>query len=186
MKQNPLFSSDARHLWILVALIVAGGAGFLFMRNQLIPKSFGQRSAYRADALQEIAAKPSVLHADSDCLKCHTDVRQERAESLHKAVHCMHCHGIGRKHVAQALKAADAPDSPVEPAATWDGNFFTNVDLYITKDRATCLVCHEAKVGVPEEFKKINVAQHLEEQGAEAPASRETCFECHGAHDTAP
>lgn len=169
-----------------LVLIVAGGASFLLLRSQLIPKSFGERSAYRVDALDEIAARPSVLHAQSDCLKCHVNVEQERAESLHKVVHCMHCHGLGRNHVAQALKAADSPGSQVDPAGKWDGNFLTHMDLYITKDRATCLVCHEAKVGVPETFKTINVAEHLEEMGAQAPESREACFECHGHHDTAP
>jgi hypothetical protein len=38
---------------------------------------------------------------------------------------------------------------------------------------------------MPEDFMKINVAEHLEEMGAEEPESRETCFECHGNHDTA-
>jgi hypothetical protein len=171
---------------MLSVLIFVGCASFLFVRSQLIPKSFGQHSAYRVDALDEIAARPSVLFADTACLKCHVNVEQERAESLHKVVHCMHCHGLGRNHVAQALKAVDLPDSRVDPAEKWDGNFLTGIDLYVTKDRATCLVCHEAKVGMPEKFKKINVAEHLEEMGAEAPGSREACFECHGHHDTAP
>jgi hypothetical protein len=39
---------------------------------------------------------------------------------------------------------------------------------------------------MPADFKKIDVAVHLEEQGASEPLSRETCFECHGGHDTAP
>jgi Cytochrome c554 and c-prime len=170
----------------LLALIVVGCAGFQFMRSHLVPKSFGQHSAYRADALDEIAAKPSVLYADTECFKCHVDVEQERAESLHKAVRCTHCHGLARDHVAQARKVADQPGSQVAPAEKWDGNFLTDIDLYITKDRAICLSCHEAKIGMPETFKKINVAEHLEEMGAEAPDSREACFECHGPHDTAP
>ena len=185
VKRIGVFLRDTRHLWTLLVLIVVGCAGFLFARSRLIPESFGQRSPYRADALEEIAAQPSVLYADSVCLKCHVDVEQERAESLHKAVRCMHCHGLGRNHVAQARKAAESSDSQIDPAEKWDGDFLTQLDLYITQDRATCLVCHEAKVGLPEEFKKINVAEHLEEMGAEAPHSRETCFECHGGHDTA-
>jgi hypothetical protein len=39
---------------------------------------------------------------------------------------------------------------------------------------------------MPEDFKKTNVAEHLEEMEADEPTSRETCFECHGGHDTAP
>ena len=65
-------------------------------------------------------------------------------------------------------------------------NFQTDVDLYITKDRATCLACHQAVVGMPKDFKKINLAQHLEDEGAEEPNSPETCFECHEGHNTEP
>jgi hypothetical protein len=51
------------------------------------------------------------------------------------------------------IKAVDSPESPVDPAEKWDGNFLT-IDLYVTRS-TTCLVCHEAKVGMPEKFKKI-------------------------------
>ena len=86
--------------------------------------------------------------------------------------------GVGR--------AAHDPAVRIEPAAKWDGDFLTSIDLYITRDKRTCLVCHEAAVGMPKDFKKINPAEHLEEQGASEPASQETCFECHGGHNTAP
>ncbi|MFQ5730530.1 MAG: hypothetical protein ACE5KM_01115 [Planctomycetaceae bacterium] len=186
MNWKLIVSRDARHLWIMLFLVAGGGAGFLWIRGQMVPETFGQQGPYRAAALDEIAAKPSVLPADAVCLKCHADVGKERAEALHKAVRCFHCHGLGRDHVAQARKAAKSPDIAVAPAGKWDGNFLTPIDLYITKDKATCLVCHEARVGMPEKFKKIDVAAHLKEQEAEEPKSRETCFECHGGHDTAP
>ena len=174
------FLRDTGHLWILLFLIFAGGAGFLWARTKMIPESFGERGPYRADALDELADRPMVLQADRVCLECHAEVGEERAESLHKVVRCFHCHGVGREHVSSAHEGAESA------ADEWDGDFQTKIDLYITKDRATCLVCHEVHVGMPEGFKKINVAEHLGEMGAEEPASRETCFECHGPHDTAP
>ncbi len=169
-----------------MVLIAIGGTAFLIARGRMIPESFGQLGPYRADALEKIASTPSVLQNDATCLKCHVDVATERADSLHNAVACASCHGTGRDHVAQALKAADSPDLTIARAEKWDGDFLTHIDLYVTKDRAVCLVCHEDKVGMPEGFKKINAAKHLEEMGAEAPTSRETCFECHGGHNTAP
>ena len=186
MNWKLIFSRDALHLWIVFFLIVAGGSVFLWAQSRLVPETFGQQGPYRAAALDEIAAKPSVFLADAVCLKCHAEVGEERAESLHKAVSCFHCHGLGREHVAQARKSAKSPGLSVAPAKKWDGNFMTHIDLYITKDKATCLVCHEDTVGMPKDFKKINVAKHLEEQEAEKPNSRESCFECHGGHDTAP
>lgn len=177
---------DTRHLGILILLIGAAGAAFWKIRDRMIPESFGQQGPYRAEALNEIAARPSVLQGDTACLKCHAEVGKERAKALHKAVRCVHCHGLGREHVVQALKAANTPGTVIDPAGPWDGDFLTHADLFITKDRATCLACHEATVGMPDKFRKIKVAEHLEEMGAAEPENRETCFECHGGHDTAP
>jgi len=176
---------DTRHLLILMVLIVAGGAAFIWLRGEMVPSSYGQRGPYRGAALEEIAAKKSVLQADSVCLKCHAGVGEERAESLHKEVSCFHCHGLGRDHVAQARKAAESESVSIPPAQKWDGDFLTRIDLYITKDRASCLACHESVVGMPEDFKKINVAEHLEDMGAEQPEKKEACFDCHQGHDTA-
>jgi hypothetical protein len=186
MKRILTFFRDTGHLWILLILLVAGGGGFLWARAQMIPESYGERGPYRGDALHEVAAKPMVLQADKVCLECHTDVGEERAGTLHEAVRCIHCHGLANDHVAVARKAADGAELSVPAAAEWDGDFMTHIDLYITQDRATCVVCHESRVGMPEDFKKIIVAEHLEEMGAEEPASRQVCFECHGGHDTAP
>lgn len=177
---------DTGHLWFLVLLIAVVGAGFVALRGWMIPPSFGERGPYRAAALQEIAAHPSVVPADSECLACHVKVGEERASSLHQAVRCWHCHGLGGEHMKQARLAAQTEGAKPPPALPWDGDFRTTLDLFVTKDRATCLVCHESTVGMPEKFKKIVVAQHLEEMGAENPASRDVCFECHGGHDTAP
>lgn len=186
MQRILTFVRDTGHLWILLLLIVIGGAGFLWARTQMIPESFGERGPYRGDALDEIAAMPMVLPPDHVCLECHTDVGDERAESLHEAVRCFHCHGTGQEHIAMARKAAESDNVSIPAAREWDGDFLTKIDLFVTQDRKTCLVCHETQIGMPEDFKKINVAEHLEDMGADDPTSRDTCFECHGGHDTAP
>lgn len=186
MKGLVEFFRNTRHLWILLCLLTAGGTGIYFARERMIPETYGDIGSYRAAALDELASRPSVLQADSTCLKCHTNVGEERAETLHKAVRCTHCHGLGREHVAEATKAAQSPGTSIPPAKAWDGDFRTSIDLYVTKDKAICLSCHEAVVGMPKAFHKINSKAHLEEMGAKDPASRETCFECHGPHNTAP
>ncbi|MCP4169185.1 MAG: hypothetical protein GY758_00250, partial [Fuerstiella sp.] len=95
MNWRLIFSRDTRHLRIVVFLIVAGGAGALYVRSQVMPTDFGKRGPYRAAALTEEAAHPSVLQSDANCLKCHADVEEERAESPHKTVGCVHWHGNG-------------------------------------------------------------------------------------------
>ena len=180
------FFRDTGHLWILLILIVAGGAGFVFVRGQMIPEDFGEHGPFRTAAMAELAARPSQLQEDTTCLECHEDVGEERAEAVHITVRCAHCHGLGVKHIEQARLALESDEITVDPAEEWDGDFLTKVDLYITYNRATCLACHEEVVGMPEDFQKINVAEHLEEMEASEPESPEVCFECHGGHDTAP
>jgi len=180
------FLSDTLHLWILLFLLVSGGGVLLAARNRLIPATYGDKGPYRAAALTELAAKPSVFQADHVCHQCHQEVHDERADTKHQAVRCVHCHGLGVEHIAQARQAKDNPGFKITPASKWDGNFLTKIDLFITKDKKTCLVCHEDVVGMPKSFRKINAAGHLKEMGASEPTSRETCFECHAGHNTAP
>ena len=182
------FIWETKHLWILLSLIALGGYASWAIRNQFVPATYGDQSGrygpYRAAALAQIAARPSLFIADSVCHECHEEIQEERDEMPHMAVRCFHCHGVGREHVSQARLAADSPDASIAPAKEWDGDFFTKIDLYVTKDRASCLVCHEEAVGMPEWFQKINVADHLEENEPEDPASREVCWQCHGGHNT--
>ncbi len=177
-----LFSRDTRHLRILVLLISVGCATGLFARSQMVPVDFGELGPYRAAALDEIAALPSRLYSDAACLKCHESVAEERADSPHQAVNCSHCHGLGHQHIIDAELAAKTPDHPIPPVAEWDGDFRTKIDLFITENRSTCLSCHESVVGMPESFRSINVAEHLEEQGADEVKSANVCFECHTGH----
>ncbi|MFO0975580.1 MAG: hypothetical protein U0996_04240 [Planctomycetaceae bacterium] len=170
---------DTRHLQILAVLIAAAGAGAFWVRGQLVPPDWGKSGPYRESALAQIASDPHILTADNKCLKCHESVHEERKDSPHVAVRCMHCHGNGHEH----MKVAEKGDykKPETPAA-WDNKFPSKVDLFVTKDRAICLSCHMKVLGMPESFKSIDVAKHLEEQGAENVASPEVCFECHTGH----
>jgi len=181
-----VFSRDIRHLHIAFFLIGVAAVGLQVARSRMVPPSFGEYGPYRARALDAYDAQAVVWQTDAVCLKCHVDIGEERAEAAHNVVRCWHCHGVGREHVAQALEAKRNPESPIRPAEEWDGNFVTDVDLFITQDRKTCVVCHEAVVGMPEAFQKIDVAAHLKENEAGEPNSRSVCFECHGGHDTAP
>jgi len=177
---------DTRHLWRLFGLLAVAGLAGLVVRSLLVPSDFGEQGPYRTSALADNAARPSLFPSDATCHSCHEDVQHERAGKLHEAVRCAHCHGYGTGHVTLAAAAKDDPSKVIPKAVAWDGDFFTKLDLYMTKDRRICLSCHETAVGMPADFKKIAVASHLEEQGASEPLSLETCFECHGGHDTSP
>ncbi len=173
---------DTRHLQLLaLILVVAGGLAF-FARGQFVPKSFGSQGPYRAEARDEIAALPHMLSSDASCVQCHQSVHDERKDSPHSAVRCFHCHGNGRQHIAQATKAKSSPELVLDPAKPWDGSYLSAIDLFITKDKAICLSCHQKVVGMPANFRSIDEKKHLEEQGASDAANVETCFECHSGH----
>lgn len=185
---SSLWSPDTRHLRILLVLIVLLGTAVSLVRSQLVPASFGVHGPYRDQALADAKSRPSRFQADATCLSCHESVREERAEAVHSVVGCVHCHGLGTEHVKLARRAVQSPDESlaIPPAAEWDGDFLTSLDLYVTQDRATCLVCHRSTPGMPSDFQQINIAEHLRDNEASEPTSRGVCFECHGGHDTAP
>jgi hypothetical protein len=182
MSWRLIFSRDTRHLRILIVLVVAASVGALYVRSQMIPEGFGEHGPYRPAALTEIASQCSVLQSDAACLKCHTNVQEERAESPHQAVRCLHCHGNGRTHIAEATSALESPEYLITAAEEWDGDFRTQIDLFVTQDRAVCMSCHRSVVGMPDSFRSINLEEHLEEQGAEEITNRNVCFECHEGH----
>lgn len=186
MPRLTVFLRDSGHLWLLLFVILAGGGTFFLIRARLVPATYGDTGAYRAAALLDNANRPAIWPKDQTCLECHQNVAEERHGSLHEAVRCFHCHGVGTDHIEQARLATQKPGISHSPAVAWDGDFFTKLDLYVTKDRKTCLSCHQDAVGVPSGFKKIQVKVHLEEMGASDPDSPEACFECHKGHNTAP
>ncbi|MBQ17260.1 MAG: hypothetical protein CMJ65_09060 [Planctomycetaceae bacterium] len=192
MNWKQLFLRDGRHLRILACALIALGVVTYLVQGQMIPETFGDLGPYRAAALEELKSRPSVLQSDATCLKCHDHVGEERAESPHKSVGCLHCHGIGRKHVEIARRAEKSEEIEIPAVEEWDGNPLTKVDLYVAHNKQACLSCHGAVVGMPEAFRKIVVADHLEEVGAlddldeETIKSKGVCLECHGNHDPAP
>ena len=70
----PKFLRDSAHLWLLLILMIGGAVGFVLVRARLVPASYGDTGPYRAQALDEIAARPSRWHADANCLECHQKV----------------------------------------------------------------------------------------------------------------
>ena len=187
MSSQRFVTRDNKHLVVLAFLLVVGGVAFKATTRQLVPDTFGDKGPYRAAALEELASRKHMLMpSDAKCLDCHADVGEERADALHKAVRCFHCHGIGAQHMQEARKAEGNPSAQYKHAEQWNGDFLTKQDLYVTKNRKICLVCHESVVGMPKDMKKIVVTEHLEEEAAEHPESPQACFECHEGHDTAP
>jgi predicted CXXCH cytochrome family protein len=129
---------DVEHLFRLAAIFGIGILTFAVARAQLVPEDFGRLGHYRANAVDEMRAKPIVHAGQKACAECHTDVVDTRAPSRHKALSCESCHGPLARHAAgDEAFTFQKPD--VQPL---------------------CVRCHAAKTGKPERYPRVDIADH--------------------------
>ena len=123
-----------RPLLIFAGLILA----FLVLRIFLIPASFGKYGFYRADSMNEIAAKPLKYAGQKECATCHADIVETKASSKHASLSCETCHGPALAHVENPGETL-----PFKPT---DGKF--------------CLTCHQKNDSRPAWFPQVDSNTH--------------------------
>jgi hypothetical protein len=142
---------DYEHvLRVGVVFLLALGA-FLAWRSWMVPRDFGVYGHFRAGAIADIAARTPHFAGQAACIACHDDVHQARLVGRHKAIGCESCHGPLGPHARGETDVA-----PVRP-----------------NGRATCLVCHVSRPGLPSAFPRIVVKEH---------SDAGPCTECHRPH----
>ncbi len=160
-----------------LVLLTLGIVGSYFVaRAFLTPASFGRYGWYRADALEEIAARTPVHAGRLACDECHSEIFPKLAKGSHKTISCETCHGVSRDHADNPdIKAGLIKDrmfsGEIKPAATAEigtngvpsAGRFTGVH---------CIRCHEANPSRPAWFKQIVVKTHYSGK----------CTECHLPH----
>lgn len=129
---------DAKHLFRMASLFIAGLLVFLVVRSFLVPKSFGQYGHFRGNALSEIKARPVSYAGHQTCEGCHTDVLEMKVKGKHAHVGCESCHGPLAKH-------ADDP---------------TSVMPETLDTKVLCVRCHEANSAKPKNFPQVVSADH--------------------------
>jgi uncharacterized CHY-type Zn-finger protein len=129
---------DMEHLLRLAALFVAGLLVFSVARAELVPASFGALGHYRANAIDEIRAKPLQYAGQGACADCHVDVVELRAKARHKNIACESCHGALAKHAADPSAL-----TPTLPVAT-----------------PLCTHCHAANTGKPKRYPTVDIKDH--------------------------
>ena len=95
---------DAGHLIRVVLVFAVGVILFMTARALLVPRSFGQYGHYRADSLNDIAAKPIAFAGHDACLDCHQEIQDLKKTGKHVGVACEACHGPLAAHVADCTK----------------------------------------------------------------------------------
>jgi len=120
----------------LVLLTIGIVCAFFTARFFLTPPSFGQYGHYRANALQDIAARQPFWAGKASCLECHPSHAQKLAQGEHKGLSCETCHGPGQAHVV----------NPAEKLPK------LNISM--------CVRCHQASPSRPKWLHQINVHNH--------------------------
>ncbi|MFZ5640308.1 MAG: cytochrome c3 family protein [Bacillota bacterium] len=134
-------------------ILVSALLGFLFVRQLMIPDSFGQYGRYRGDSLGEAAALAvNYAGGSGDCGECHRQVFNRTAQGEHGGLDCQSCHGPAAKHVKKP-----AAWSPVVKA-----------------DAELCAACHRQITGRLDE--KIAAVKPLMHSGGL------DCGRCHDPH----
>ena len=131
---------DYEHLLRVVGLFAAGLLVFLLLKAVLVPASFGLYGHYRADALEENAARAVSFAGHAACEDCHAEVVEVRKGSKHERVACEACHGALAPHAA----GDESAGKPARPTA------------------ALCLTCHTSNVAKPAGFPQVSLKDHAE------------------------
>ena len=129
---------NAEHLIRVALVFIAGLLAFIVIRGMIVPKSFGQYGHYRADALNDIAARTPLFAGREACEACHQEVVDLKKTGKHVIVGCEACHGPLAKH-------AEDP-STVIPA---------KLDTAVL-----CAKCHEANSAKPKTFPQVITKEH--------------------------
>lgn len=138
----------------LVLLTIGIVAAYLSARSLLTPPTFGKLGWYRAGAIDDLRARPTVFAGKKSCDECHSDVLVKLGKFEHKTLSCDSCHGIVNHTILKAHTE--------------------NPDVAIDKHNHTpCSRCHEASPSRPKWLKQIDTKKHYTGQ---------RCTECHVPH----
>lgn len=150
-------------LLVILAIFITA---LITARIILIPKSFGKYGHYRADAADEIAARPINYAGYRACVECHSDIYELKLKSNHRGISCEVCHGPAAKHV-------EAPEDNLPTAP---------------RERGLCPLCHGYNPSRPTGFPQITTELHNpgkpcmschNPHNPTTPHTPEDCSACH-------
>lgn len=154
----------------LTRLLVVFGVlvgGLAVARHMLLPKTFGQRGHYRAEAAEAIKRQPIQYAGREACAMCHTEIAATHGSARHQGVSCEVCHGPAAAH-------SQAPTEHRLPAP---------------RERGYCPLCHGYDPSRPTGFPQIDPVAHNplkpcischNPHQPEPPRTPEECSACHG------
>lgn len=147
---------------VVSSVILLGGIG-LFLKQFLLPSSFGLYGHYRADAIVEEASIPIRHGTNASCLGCHKYEAKIHLDGKHRTISCEFCHGTYADHASDGKKTGTLPVKK--------GTEITTL----------CLRCHNSEIVArsTEVIKTVAMPEHLEKQQVKIT---HTCNQCHHVH----
>ena len=124
---------------------------YLFIKQRLVPESFGKYGHYRADYLDENASLDAVYGGQQLCFECHEDIFDLRNAGLHKGLSCETCHGPALLHAESFGEVK--PDIPAgrefcgrchSQNAARSANIIAQVDITEHNKEFDCMECHNS------------------------------------------
>ena len=158
-----------KHIWRMGLLVFFLLAGFIFVRQLLVPATFGAYGAYRgANVADQMVIRPPQHGEVAGCYECHDDEVDTHQAGSHKTVSCENCHAPMATHV----------DAEGEQYA----------EMNINQTGEWCIRCHLKLPARPKSQPQLDPVEHLLANGVEQVGrdwSDQVCFECHAPHDPA-
>ncbi len=147
---------------IIVVLVILAGL-FIPVKWLFTPASFGKLGHYRADYIEEEAAKEPRHMTNASCQSCHEHENDNLMIGMHKSLSCEFCHGTYVDHVKDDKKIATLQVKENEEITT------------------LCLRCHNSEIiARPKNMiKTVVMPDHLRDQAVKETHS---CNQCHYVH----
>lgn len=160
------YNSVPKQISHLLVLFIIFMIAFIFGRQLLTPKSFGEYGHYRGAAV-ELNMQDSLKYAGAyACAECHEEIVTMKNKFLHKNLSCETCHGPAYEHTQ-------------DPGENGIG---------APRDRSYCLLCHSYNPSRPTGFPQVEPLTHnplkscMTCHNAHAPEPKhapEDCGACH-------
>ena len=129
---------ESEHLVRLVLLATILVVIFFAVRWAVVPAGFGRYGHYRAEALDEIRARPVSFAGHATCEACHDEIAAAKLQGKHARVACEACHGPLAAHADDPVANKGVKPDPV----------------------TLCARCHEADSAKPKSFPQVVSQEH--------------------------
>jgi hypothetical protein len=174
------------HLKRIFTLLIIAGVVAFFVRQLLLPDTFGNLGHYRAASLKDILNLEPIYQSKNACVPCHEDIYNIHEKDVHYGVQCENCHGPANIHIAETVKFLEQNHQRPAESGKYSKDALELVPKQLVKmpkeyTLEGCLYCHRKLVSRPGDFAQIDPKEHFKSLHVIDDSIR--CVECHSPHE---